>query len=231
MGSLLVKHAFRVAVSVLFMFSTPAQAQVVASTATDPTFSLNATLASVMGAERAALRALSPGRVRALGAPYTGNGSATAHGVGDGDAPYTAAELDAMPAARGNRQWRCLTEALYFEARGEITAGQFAVAEVILNRVDSAAYPNTICGVVNEGSEQRNACQFSYKCDGIPEVVREPAIERRLGKIARIMMDGGPRNLTGGATNYHAISVTPSWARVYPQTAQIGDHLFYRRPS
>ena len=208
------------------MFSASAQAQVVASTSTDPTFSLNATLASVMGAERSALRALSPGRVRALGAPYTGSGL-----VRDSDAPYTAAELDAMPTARGNRQWGCLTEALYFEARGEITAGQFAVAEVILNRVDSAAYPDTICGVVNDGSEQRNACQFSYKCDGIPDVVREPAIERRLGKIARIMMDGGPRNLTGGATNYHAISVSPSWARVYPQTAQIGDHLFYRRPS
>jgi len=230
MGSLRIKHALCVAVSVFLVVSASAQAQaqaqVVASTATDPTFSLNATLASVMGTERSALRALSPGRVRALGAPYTGGGL-----VRDGDAPYTAAELDAMPAARGNRQWGCLTEALYFEARGEITAGQFAVAEVILNRVDSPDYPNSICGVVNEGSGQRNACQFSYKCDGIPEVVREPAIERRLGKIARIMMDGGPRNLTGGATNYHAISVSPSWARVYPQTARIGDHLFYRRPS
>ena len=224
-----MKRAFCAAVTVWLMLGAAAQAQVVASTATDPTFSLNATLASVMGTERTALRALSPGRVRALGAPYTGNGSATAQGVGDGNAPYTAAELDAMPRARGNRQWGCLTEALYFEARGEITAGQFAVAEVILNRVDSPDYPNSICGVVNEGSEQRNACQFSYRCDGIPDVVREPAIERRLGKIARIMMDGGPRNLTSGATNYHAISVSPSWARVYPQTAQIGDHLFYRR--
>lgn len=223
-----MKRAFCAAVTVLLMFSASVQAQVVASTATDPTFSLNATLASVMGTERSALRALSPGRVRALGAPYRGNGSAAGR-AGDGNAPYTAAELDAMPTARGNRQWGCLTEALYFEARGEITAGQFAVAEVILNRVDSPAYPNSICAVVNEGTGQRNACQFSYKCDGIPEVVTEPAIERRLGKIARIMMDGGPRNLTGGATNYHAISVSPSWARVYPQTARIGDHLFYRR--
>lgn len=231
MVSLRLKHGLCLAVAVFLMFGATAQAQVVASTANDPTFSLNATFASVMGTERSALRSLSPGRVRALGGPFTGNGAASAHGEGDGDAPYSAAELDAMPTARGNRQWGCLTEALYFEARGEITAGQFAVAEVILNRVDSPDYPDTICGVVNEGANQRNACQFSYRCDGIPEVVREPAIQRRLGKIARIMMDGGPRNLTGGATNYHAVSVSPSWARVYPQTAQIGDHLFYRRPS
>jgi spore germination cell wall hydrolase CwlJ-like protein len=226
-----MKRAFCVAVSVLFTFSATAQGQVVASTSTDPTFSLTATLASVMGTERSALRALSPGRVRALGAPYSGNGSAAGWGTADGDAPYTAAELDAMPRARGNRDWACLTEAIYFEARGEITAGQFAVAEVVLNRVDSPDYPNNICDVVNEGTGRLNACQFSYTCDGIPEVVTEPAIERRLGKIARIMMDGGPRNLTGGATNYHASSVSPSWAQVYPQTAQIGVHLFYRRPS
>ena len=223
-----MKRAFCAAVTVLLMLGAAAQAQVVASTATDPTFSLNATLASVMGTERTALRALSPGRVRALGAPYSGNGSAAGR-AGDGDAPYTAAELDAMPTARGNRQWGCLTEALYFESRGEITAGQFAVAEVILNRVDSENYPDNICDVVNEGTGQLNACQFSYTCDGIPEIVTEPAIERRLGKIARIMMDGGPRNLTGGATHYHANWVNPSWAQVYPQTAQIGVHLFYRQ--
>ena len=53
------------------------------------------------------------------------------------------------------------------------------------------------------------------------------AIHERLGRIARIMIDGGPRNLTGGATHYHANWVNPSWAREFPQTAEIGTHLFY----
>ncbi len=231
MGPLRIQRAIGAAVSLFLLAAPVAQADVVASTSTDPTFTLNATLASVMGTEHSALRALSPGRVRSLGAPYSGNGSAAGEGqaANDGRAPYSAEQLDAMPRARGNRHWQCLREALYFEARGESTEGQFAVAEVILNRVDSGAYPNTLCEVVNQGTGRRNACQFSYTCDGIPEVVTEPSMQRRLGKIARIMMDGGPRNLTQGATHYHANWVNPHWASSFPQTAEIGVHLFYRQ--
>ena len=111
----------------------------------------------------------------------------------------SVAELDRMGRARGNAQWRCLTEALYFEARGETVEGQYAVAEVILNRVDNLNYPGSICEVVNQGTGRRYACQFTYTCDGIPEVVTDDRAWNRLGHIARIMMDGAPRDLTRGA--------------------------------
>ena len=221
MGQLNIMRALRAALAAMILMPGLAQADVVASTSTDPTHSLGSLFTSVMGQEHSAMRSVSPLRLSALGSPYTGQG------LQRGEAPYTAAELDAMGRARGGRQWQCLTEALYFEARGESVAGQFAVAEVILNRVDHANYPDTICGVVNQGTGRRFACQFTYTCDGRPENVTDHAIHERLGRIARIMIDGGPRNLTGGATHYHANWVNPSWAREFPQTAEIGTHLFY----
>ena len=93
-------------------------------------------------------------------------------------------------------------EALYFEARGEEIMGQFAVAEVILNRVDSSKFPNTICGVVDQGSGRRNACQFSYNCDGVHENMPKNANYERASRIAETMINGGVRQLVGGATYY-----------------------------
>jgi spore germination cell wall hydrolase CwlJ-like protein len=78
------------------------------------------------------------------------------------------AALDRLPRATGDAQWRCLAEAIYFEARGEPLAGQIAVAEAVLNRVDSPHYPDTICAVTNQGVGRGRACQFSYACDGRP---------------------------------------------------------------
>ena len=86
---------------------------------------------------------------------------------------YSATYMETVPVANGGKQWSCLTEALYFEARGESIAGQFAVAEVIMNRADSRAFPNTVCGVVNQGIERRHACQFSYNCDGLAERIHD----------------------------------------------------------
>ena len=115
----------------------------------------------------------------------------------DADAPaiVTNAEaaLDAMPKAIGGPQWTCLTEAIYFEARSETLRGQVAVAEVILNRVDSRKYPNTVCKVVNQGASKKNACQFSYNCDGKTEKMTERGARERAGKIARALMDGQAR--------------------------------------
>ena len=130
----------------------------------------------------------------------------------------------------GGAQWRCLAEALYFEARGEGLSGQVAVAEVILNRVKSRSFPNTVCGVVTQGTGKKNACQFTYTCDGKPEQVSNAAAFRRAGKIARVMLDGRPRVLTGDAVYYHNISVRPKWTRKLEKTAEIGEHIFYRKP-
>ncbi|WP_084613886.1 cell wall hydrolase [Roseicyclus elongatus] len=192
------------------------------STSTAPGGGISARLGELMGVETASLASLSETRLRRLGAPYTGQ-------RGDDARIMYATELDQLRRPRGNRQWQCLTEALYFEARGEPIVGQYAVAEVILNRVDSANYPDTICGVVNQGTGRRFACQFTYTCDGEPEDIADDRAWHRAGHIARIMIDGAPRDLTGGATHYHADWVNPDWARVYPRTAEYGIHIFYRQ--
>ena len=134
-----------------------------------------------------------------------------------------------MPRPEGDRQWRCLAEALYFEARSETLPGQYAVAEVILNRVDNPRYPNTVCDVINQGTGQQFACQFSYTCDGLHETIGDPNAWHRVGHVARIMINGAPRDLTHGATHYHTMRVRPRWASVYPQTARYGVHVFYRQ--
>ncbi len=138
--------------------------------------------------------------------------------------------LDAMPPATGDKQWQCLSEALYFEARGEDLWGQMAVAEVILNRVDSSRFPDSICGVIKEGSGRLNRCQFSYYCDGKAESIGNPTAYARIQKLAAMMIEGRARVLTDGAIFYHADSVSPSWISALERTAVIGDHLFYRYP-
>ena len=132
------------------------------------------------------------------------------------------------PKDRPNFQWKCLAEALYFEARGEPAEGQFAVAEVILNRVDSPKFPNSICKVVNQGTGRKYACQFSYTCDGKFERIANMAVYDQLVAVAWAMIDGGMRQLSGGATYYHTTSVQPSWARRFEHTATIGIHKFYK---
>jgi spore germination cell wall hydrolase CwlJ-like protein len=145
--------------------------------------------------------------------------------------PLSEDQLDMMPRVSGGSEWECLTQALYFEARGESISGQIAVAEVILNRVDDSRYPDTFCGVVRQGEERRNRCQFSYMCDGKLETITDDQAWERLGKISRMMVDGRPRFLTDGATHYHATHVEPFWASRLVQTVWIGRHKFYRYPT
>lgn len=142
---------------------------------------------------------------------------------------YNASWLNAQRKASGGSQWECLAEALYFEARGETVKGQFAVAEVIMNRVKSGRFPDSVCGVINQGTGKKYQCQFTYTCDGIPERIHEPRAWERVGKVARAILDGvAPMNLTDGATHYHTTAVRPRWSRTYTKTAQFGTHLFYR---
>lgn len=174
----------------------------------------------VLAAEAAGFASLDQFRVARLGqAPSKGNTQL-----------YTRAWIASQPEVKGGEQWQCLTEALYFEARGETVKGQFAVAEVILNRVDSTQFPNSICSVVNQGTGRKYQCQFTYTCDGYPERVNEPEAWITAGKIARTLMDGASRGLTDGATHYHTTAVNPSWARRFIQTTRIGVHKFYRMP-
>ncbi len=139
--------------------------------------------------------------------------------------------LATLPNPTGGQEFKCLSEALYFEARGESLRGQRAVAEVILNRVASQHYPDTICEVVNQGTGKKHQCQFSYTCDGIPEVINEPKTYLKVAKIARLMIDGlyEEGKLTKGALFYHTTAVRPRWALKMQRTARLGSHLFYRQ--
>lgn len=135
--------------------------------------------------------------------------------------------LLAGPDAENER--RCLAEAVYFEARGESGIGQAAVAQVVLNRVASGLYPATICGVVHQNRERRNACQFSYACDGRPLRIREPDAWASAEQIADEALSGKAYLPdVGGATHYHADYARPRWARSLEKLDVIGRHVFYK---
>lgn len=123
----------------------------------------------------------------------------------------------------------CLARAIYFEARSESVIGQMAVAKVILNRVKSPEYPNTICGVVYQGSQRRNSCQFSFACDGLPDDIKQPAAWANSKRVAQKALAGDAKvaAMLSGVTNYHADYVKPKWAKSMRKAVKIGRHIFY----
>jgi hypothetical protein len=128
-----------------------------------------------------------------------------------------------------DKEYNCLATAIYFEARGEAYRGQIAVAQVVLNRVAHKLYPSTICGVVYQNQHKRNACQFSFACDGIPERVTEQKAWDTAQEVARGVLNGSlllPE--VAYATHYHATYVYPHWAPRMKKETKIGLHVFYR---
>jgi spore germination cell wall hydrolase CwlJ-like protein len=124
---------------------------------------------------------------------------------------------------------KCLAEAVYFEARGEAVRGQIAVAQVVMNRAFSGFYPNTVCGVVYQNKHRHLACQFTFACDNVSDVVREPDMWDRARKIAKAMLDGQlwlPE--VAKSTHYHAYWVRPSWVNEMKKMYKFGVHTFYR---
>jgi spore germination cell wall hydrolase CwlJ-like protein len=126
----------------------------------------------------------------------------------------------------------CLAKAVYFEARGEPESGQRMVAEVVLNRVQSPYYPHTICEVVYQNDHLRNACQFSFACDGIPDTIKEPEAYKKAREIAIEALDCDEKcrafsRILGRSTHYHADWVSPSWADKLYRTGKFGRHIFY----
>ena len=143
---------------------------------------------------------------------------------------WTSSKLLSLPVPKSDKQMSCLAEALYFEARGEPIKGQLAVGEVILNRVEDARYPSSICRVVNQGTGRRFACQFTYTCDGKLETVHERKPYEISLKIAKILMTTHDRKLTKGSTHYHSNYVDPKWSKKFERVAKFGRHIFYRQP-
>ena len=138
------------------------------------------------------------------------------------------------------KQLTCLATNIYFEARNEPFAGQFAVALVTLNRVNDTAFPDTICDVVyqgihtSDGFPKRDRCQFSWYCDGASDEVRNPKAYKVTLKTANLAMlqydkiKSEGLDYTEGARYYHTHEISPRWSTQYPKVGRIGDHIFYR---
>jgi spore germination cell wall hydrolase CwlJ-like protein len=129
----------------------------------------------------------------------------------------------------------CLAKAIYYEARGEPLAGRLAVGRVILNRVKSRFYPDSVCEVVYQNAHKRNRCQFSFACDGKADhpghmkawsnaVDIAEQLLCRTGQDCKPSVVGGRINVS---THYHATYVSPRWSRKMPRTGRIGRHIFY----
>ncbi|CAN5288198.1 hypothetical protein BH11PSE5_BH11PSE5_10740 [soil metagenome] len=139
-----------------------------------------------------------------------------------------------LRVAEGTLTWdraaRCLAQAIYYEAGAEAPDGQRAVAQVVLNRVRSPAFPNSVCGVIYQGSERATGCQFTFTCDG--SLRRQPSVagwQRAMG-VAIAALRGSVYAPVGNATHYHADYVVPYWAPGMAKISTIGAHIFYRWP-
>jgi Cell Wall Hydrolase len=171
----------------------------------------------------------------ALGPPGLSEGEAgetiASKGVvtGDDQRPHSPAERLALTGIARAKAEKCLANAVYFEARGESVRGQIAVAQVVMNRVFSPFYPNDVCGVVYQNAHRHLACQFTFACDGIPDIVTEPDAWARAKRISRDMLDGKlwmPE--VAKSTHYHAYWVHPSWVGEMKKMFKLGVHTFYR---
>ncbi|WP_394702195.1 cell wall hydrolase [uncultured Cohaesibacter sp.] len=126
------------------------------------------------------------------------------------------------------KQKTCLANAIYFESRSEPEEGQIAVGQVVMNRVKNPAYPDTICGVVYQNQQMRNACQFSFACDGIPDRVRSKKAWNLAQKLAdEVINEEVWIKAVGSSTHYHATYVHPKWANTMQKRKKIGLHIFY----
>jgi Cell Wall Hydrolase len=125
---------------------------------------------------------------------------------------------------------QCLALAIHYEAGFEPLAGREAVAQVILNRVRSNAYPDSVCGVVWQGSHRRTGCQFTFTCDGALRRPRNHAALAAAQQVALRVLAGQSEDHVRGATHYHANYVSPYWAPSLTRVRQIATHIFYRSP-
>jgi spore germination cell wall hydrolase CwlJ-like protein len=123
----------------------------------------------------------------------------------------------------------CLAKNIYFEGRDQPWVGQVAIAQVTLNRVDSAIFPNNICDVIKQ--EKRNICQFSWYCDGKSDQPKDLKGYKKATDVAIQVYSGTIPDVTEGALWYHATYIRkPFWAYSFQETVKINEHIFYKRP-
>jgi spore germination cell wall hydrolase CwlJ-like protein len=124
----------------------------------------------------------------------------------------------------------CLAQNIYFEARSEPVDGMLAVGHVVLNRLASDRFPDTVCKVIRQGGYQkRHRCQFSWWCDGRSDEPVNKVAWDAARLIAWFVYNGQTVDPTGGALWYHADYVSPYWREAFVAGPQIGRHIFYRK--
>jgi N-acetylmuramoyl-L-alanine amidase len=142
-----------------------------------------------------------------------------------------AMQHEEMRARRRADDLQCLAENIYFEARGEPLEGQYAVAEVTLNRTQAQNFPHTICAVVHETrwdpTRRRFVADFSWTELGALSPEDGPAWKQAMA-VANAVYDDLHPPLVPGALFYHATSMRPEWSRSRRAVATIGNHIFYR---
>jgi hypothetical protein len=171
------------------------------------------------------MKKVAPPVIADAGVTVAGKGEVT----GDDQRPKTPAERLGLAGPKRQKAEKCLANAVYFEARSEPVRGQIAVAQVVMNRAFSGYYPNDVCGVVYQNAHRHLACQFTFACDGIPDVVNDEESWERAKRISRETLDGKLwLSDVAKSTHYHASYVRPWWARSMKQLSHIGLHHFYR---
>ena len=146
-----------------------------------------------------------------------------------------ASQAKGLFTADNEPEMWCLALNIYYESRSSNRADRMAVADVVMNRVKHTYYPDTICGVVQQGKKHasgamiRNMCQFSWYCDGKSDWPTNMDAWVEAQQIAyNMVVHYDARGLTEGATHYHATYVSPAWARDFALIGRIGEHIFYR---
>jgi len=144
------------------------------------------------------------------------------------DLPATARPFRIDNALDASRDLECLTQAAYYEARGEGSDGMRAVVQVVLNRARHTAFPNSVCGVVFQGSGRRIGCQFSFTCDGSMRGPVNRTAWSRARAVASSALSGAVHAGVGNATHFHTTGVSPGWRNSLLRVGQVGNHVFYR---
>ena len=144
------------------------------------------------------------------------------------DAADAARPFRLANALDASRDLECLTQAAYYEARGEGREGMQAVVQVVLNRARHPAFPHSVCGVVFQGAGRRSGCQFSFTCDGSMRGGVNRAAWDRARDVASKALSGAVYARVGNATHFHTTGVSPGWRSSLIQVSQVGSHLFYR---
>ena len=142
--------------------------------------------------------------------------------------PVAAQPFRLGGALDASRDLECLTQAVYYEARGEGRDGMRAVAQVVLNRARHPAFPKSVCGVVYQGAERRTGCQFSFTCNGSMRARVTGSAWDRARDIASAALSGTVYGAVGNATHFHTTGVSPSWRHSLQRVNQVGVHVFYR---